>query len=401
MVDSRASRPMEDFFLIPTVNLSHLTPDNMSLDCPSPLGQQRDYFTHHSTLAAPSKSTPSVADLNRKSTMWSNGYASDEEVASPIDDDMSIRSGSSVSIGSIISLHDQPSDSCNKIEQRCNHAQAVRIQTVGKPKVVELPKLDLSYRRRPVRPATVYVHRSSRPVSAKQRESSDDVGSSRSSHDSQDDASNVSSPRSPASTAPSSISEEQSPEQPPKLPKLQLKRNTTIGRRHVDLLEAARSPTSVPSSPMFPRSVDQFRRQSTALSDRWCAPSSPKSPALRKMNKLSSVFDFRTSKTSNPSSGDLESVKEPEPFYVAAQQTPQLRLPPRRTSLQPKLIARGANEREPPITLPPFPEAADKPKQLELSRADSTRSIKRRPLARGRSSSSAVPVAEDFTGLRI
>lgn len=395
MVDYRASRPMEDFFLNPTFDPNHNNFYHaMSVDYPSTTYLPQDEYYLQSTKLAPLESTL-MADVHRKTMVWTTGYTSDEEVASPTDDDSSMRSASSVSLGSVLSLHDEAVDSCDHIEQRCNQAQAVRIQPAGKARIVDLPKLDLSYRRRSVRPASMMSLRLSRPASPVQR-LSEEIHSSRSSQDSRADSSNLSSPHSPASTAPSSISEEQSASEPQK-PNLQVQCNTN-SPRHIDLLEAVRSPISIPNSPAFPRTVNQVKRQSTSMSD-WSSiySSSSISPAIRKMNKFSSKFDLKGfgKKSSPAQADDLESVKEPEPLH-ATQQAPQLYPPTRRSSLgQSKLVARGANERAAPITLPAFPEASESNMSARNapSRQDSTRTLmKRRAHYRGSISGATTPV---------
>ncbi len=66
------------------------------------------------------------------------------------------------------------------------------------------------------------------------------------------------------------------------------------------------------------------------------------------LNRIGKTFVRRES-----SAEDTESVHQPEPANVALNVTQ----PKRYSSGRPKLVARAANERAPPIVLPPCPDA--------------------------------------------
>lgn len=148
-------------------------------------------------------------------------------------------------------------------------------------------------------------------------------------------------PNSPASTAPSSVYEDFEDE-----PAMQHKRNIS---RHVDLMKAAAAMT--PTSPVSPL----LQRSSTFGSEVYPTARRGSTPSIRRKSKFSSGFALNKVKTfvrRESVADDMENVKEPDPVTFT-QQVPQ---PKRYSSGRPKLVARAANERAPPITLPPFPD---------------------------------------------
>ncbi|KAK4501990.1 hypothetical protein PRZ48_007801 [Zasmidium cellare] len=290
---------------------------------------------------SPVKPAASIVDLVNEPVFW-HGYTSEEEVASPVDDEddddqFSLHSDESMdSIASNASFPEQLAEACSNVKQQCNKAQAVKIQAAGKARVVSLPKpIDIPARRSIMRPAS--------PGSPSKRASLErrsPVESTRNSEDSQTTRNDSidSSVNSPASTAPSSVDE-------PLYRRPPIKHQQSFSR-HVDLMEAAKacsSPISGPNSPMFPQSSGLPKRHSTALSDRSDVASIITRSSVRRMTKLSSNFSLNKigkNLVGRDSSygGDLESVKEPEPNYIAPAQQ-QRRIPARSTSLKPKMVS--------------------------------------------------------------
>ncbi|KAF2172715.1 hypothetical protein M409DRAFT_16677 [Zasmidium cellare ATCC 36951] len=312
---------------------------------------------------SPAKPAASIVDLVNEPVFW-HGYTSDEEVASPVDDDddddddeFSLHSDESMdSIASSASFPEQLAETCGNVKQQCNRAQAVKIQAAGKARVVSLPKpIDIPARRSIMRPAS--------PGSPSKRASIQLQSSTRNSEDSQttcNDSISSSSVNSPASTAPSSV-DEPLEQRPP------IKHQQSFSR-HVPLMEAARafspnSPTSGPNSPLFPQSAGLPKRHSTALSDRSEVASITTRSSVRRMTKLSSNFSL------NKIGKNLVGRDSTYGGYIAPAQ--QHRVAARSTSLKPKMVARAANERAPPITLPPFPDDAEEPSNDWPLRKDS------------------------------
>ncbi|KAK4621752.1 hypothetical protein CLAFUW4_07116 [Fulvia fulva] len=368
MADSRASRPIEDFFVNPAFNFDFnfncdtrhqqsKMVDNNNLYTGATNQYNDCWFTSTKALNSDGKAPTAVTHLVNNSSQL-RGYTSDEETASPIDDDNSSVYSDYSGI-SDFTLPEALAESCNQVEQQCSEAQAVKIQSAGKAKVVSLPKLvDIPSRRGVVRPASISLNpnSSSRRNSAMQQ-------SVRSSEDSHHGSVNSSVMDSPASTAPSSLIIDRS---------LEVKRRSSVASRHVPLLEAARAispttpyPTSTPSTPLEPRSVGLIKRENTVSSQRSNSTTSSLKLPIKRMNKLSSNFslnrigkEFRDTFVPKDAArrSYLEDVKEPEPVMVT-QQAPQS---PRNSSIsKPKMVARAANERAPTIELPPFPGDQD------------------------------------------
>lgn len=353
-----AARPMEDFFINPTLRMDHRLRSSTMVDDNQlymAAAAHHDFYMAKSKGKEPVKPSASIVDLVNEPVFW-HGYTSEEEVASPVDDDdvMSLHSDVSIySIASSTSLPEQLAETCSNVQQQCNRAQAVKIQAAGKARVVSLPKpIDIPARRSIMRPASPGTP-SKRPSLARLR-STEGFESTRSSEDSRNnrtDSISSSSVNSPASTAPSSVDDSMD-RRPP------IKHQHSFSR-HVPLMEAAKAfspPNSAgPYSPMFPQSAGLPKRQSTSMSDRSEVSSiTTNRSSVRRMTKFSSGFGLnkitknRVGRESMQG-GDLESVKEPEPNYIAP--TTQPRIPARTTSMKPKMVARGANERAPPMEL--------------------------------------------------
>lgn len=340
------SRPMEDFFIHPTCNARPRPRPIMTDPYPLPFHAAMSPSEHGDWLHAVEKKLSlqrqaSMAHLELEPALW-YGYASDEEPASPSDEDVSLHDGEDA-----LSFPEHLASSCKDAQQQCKRAQAVRIRAAGKPKVVSLSKTPESPTEprstQKARPVTMHVSRQrSRPVIPRLL-SIDEIPSLRSSSDSQAESVG-SSPgvHSPASTAPSSISEHQT----------QLHSKKAVPR-HIPLAEAVQKPSPQNSSQTQPLFVNKLRRQSLTSSIRSDSPTSPLKPAIRRISKLPSTFTLH--KNAKRSVAHQAETVEPVPTS-AALEAPQVRPPTRSTSLKNRMVARGANEREPTLKLPPFPD---------------------------------------------
>ena len=163
MASFQAVRPMEDFFINPTL-LRDPQPRRPSTmvdynQLYVAAAAHNDVYTIRSKGKQPAKPSASIVDLVNEPMFW-NGYTSDEEVASPVDDkdddEFSLHSDESLdSIASGASFPEQLAETCNNVAHQCNRAQAVKIQAAGKARVVSLPKpIDIPARRSIVRPAS-------------------------------------------------------------------------------------------------------------------------------------------------------------------------------------------------------------------------------------------------------
>lgn len=295
-----------------------------------------------------SKSSPPVSDFSAETDCW-HTYTSDEEAVSPVDND-------DISMGSldsdVSSLHSW-SQGDSQAGEQCSQAQCVEIQHVGVAKTVSRPRLiHIPARRSMMQPISTHVSSPQRP-SSPQRASS--VRLSRSARSSQESHSRSScrnsvtsvSPQSPASTAPSSMDDEDVPQV--------TFRKTLCVSRHVDLMEAARRQMA-PASPAAPAWTMTPTLSGPALPPA-DATAQPKARDRRKnrfstnfaLNRLGKTF---TRRDSHDVRDELENVKEPEAVMVIPEVPPPH---PSGRRTRTKLVARGADERAPPITLPPVP----------------------------------------------
>ncbi|KAK4541067.1 hypothetical protein LTR36_008292 [Oleoguttula mirabilis] len=358
MANFSMRRSLDDFLIKPTA----LTMDDHAL-ATMPSDDNITIMPPHEMFSfKPGKKTPepsaTITNFTDEPMFW-RGYTSEEEVASPIDDgdDMSFHSDSSdsepASRASQASFPEQLAQSCNRVEQQCNRAQAVTLVPAGKAKVISMPRLvDVPATPRMRRPATATPLRP--PVSRLNRM---EIGSQTSSQNSRTNSPRTSGERSPVSTAPSSIAE------PPK-------RVKTVRRRPSlpALSIAARSfgtPDSSPDLARNTRRVD-FLDHDPFPSSSAERPTTPMSPSKRRLHKFSSSLSLnvfgrgiRRNNSSDSNVGaDLNVVKEPEPILISGAYQ-AVRSPIRKASVKPKMVARGANEREPPLILPPCPEDYD------------------------------------------
>lgn len=353
---SRDMRAMEDFLLsMNGRSLATMSPPN---------NFDNDMLSHDMYSFKPGKKTPEAPATTNdftKEPVFSHGYTSEEEIASPIDaDDMSYGSDSNdsvtASLRSEASFPEQLVQSSKTIEQQCNRAQAVTLVPAGKAKVISMPRMvDVPAAPRMRRPATATSVRL--PVSRLNRV---EPTTQTSSQHSRRSFLRTTSEKLPISTTSSSIAEDP-------------KRLKSVRRRPSlpFLAPTTRSEPSTPNTPLdqtrLPRTAD-FLKHDPYPSPSTERPTTPMSPSKRRLHKLSSslalnVFGRGMRRSTSLDTGvieDLETVKEPEPLLLLSPADAEARQTShRRISLKPKLVARGANERAPPLVLPPCPEGYD------------------------------------------
>ncbi|KAK5741752.1 hypothetical protein LTR17_003743 [Elasticomyces elasticus] len=360
MADSSAKRPIEDFLCNPTFTFTMEVHPRFSMVAEpaiegSPTMPSDDMFSWKAGMKTPER--PAAAKHFTDEPMFWRGYTSEEEVASPIDNDgMSFRTTSTLSDisetpsrMSNASFPEQLAHNCNRVEQQCNRAQAITLVPAGKVKVVSMPKLvDASTTPRMRRPAPITPFRP--PVSRMNRM---EIGSQTSRGVS--NSPRTSTEKSPVSTAPSSVAalltRDRSIRQRPSLPTLQA---------------TPRFQSSISGSKTSPRVVKtaDFLQHDPypALPVDLPITPPPMSPSRRRLHRFGSsiglgVFGMRRSNSSDSSLDDaLEIVKSVEPRGNALFQASSPQMLSRTPSTKTKMVARGANERAPPLILPPCPE---------------------------------------------
>ncbi|KAK5694610.1 hypothetical protein LTR97_009200 [Elasticomyces elasticus] len=321
----------------------------------SPTMPSDDMFSWKAGMKTPER--PNAVKHFTDEPMFWRGYTSEEEVASPIENDgMSFRTTSTLSDISetasrlsSASFPEQLAHNCGRVEQQCNRAQAITLVPAGKVKVVSMPKLvDVSTTPRMRRPAPITPFRP--PVSRMNRM---EIGSQKGSQ--ANNSPRTSTERSPVSTAPSSVAvlltRGKSVRQRPSLPALQ---------------GTPRFQSNASGSKSTPRVVKtaDFLQHDPYPALPVDLPITPPlmSPSRRKLHRFGSsiglgVFGMRRSNSSDSSLDDaLENVKDLEPRGSALPKSSSPRMLSRTPSTKPKMVARGANERAPPLILPPCPE---------------------------------------------
>ncbi|KAF2208640.1 hypothetical protein CERZMDRAFT_87458 [Cercospora zeae-maydis SCOH1-5] len=256
-------------------------------------------------------------------------YTSDEEEASPVDDD----SASEYSLCSEISI-------AEVFEvQHLKCAQLVILQNPGKPRMVEMSKpasVTPVTTQPPVSALTINIpkRKASLRMPLNTRMSQDSTDSSTSRNESLSSAT----PDSPASTAPSSLYDELDEET---IPARKHKRMS-----HVDLMHAVRDLPQPPITPLSPRPAPLSRKSSAN-------DSSIKS--IRRKRNFSSGFPLkfgRRDHSEDTMDSVLDRVARAEGSLTLQRHGAQHK---RYSGGRPKLVARAANERAPIIVLPPFP----------------------------------------------
>ncbi|KAK0264900.1 hypothetical protein LTR91_003616 [Friedmanniomyces endolithicus] len=360
-----AKRPIEDFFCNPTHNFAMEEHPRYSVASEpvivgSPTMPPNEMFSFKAGIKTPEPSA-AIRHFTDEPMFW-RGYTSEEEVASPIDtDSRSFRTTSTFSIISQpasrlseASFPEQLAQSCERVERQCERAQAVTLVPAGKVKVVSMPRLvDVSATPRTRRPAPITPIRP--PVSRMSRMGISSLASSQASA-----SPRTSTEKSPVSTAPNSVAalltRGRSVRPRPSLPNLQATTRFQSGIPHPE------------SRSRVGRTADflQYDPYPSLPSEQPTTPP-PVSPSRRRLHKLGSsfalnVFGMKRTNSSDSSLGDLEAVKEPEP--AASASPPPLQPLARTSSAKPKMVARGANERAPPLVLPPCPETYEDERDL-------------------------------------
>ena len=365
-------RQMEDF----TVHPTYIS------NCDSKIQYARQYTPPGSPstpayLFKQTIKTPDRGDMTRDLidlSMFGKSYDSDEELASPVDiDDDNDDSLSMISDAdeSDFSSSEQFSDSYSGAADECNKAQAVVLLRANKVRVISVPKrvtiinpgarISQESQRGDIRDGASEMSRSDSSQSIPSTE-----GESRTESNDESDI-----------TSPASSIVELTP--PPKSlrrkplqdmfanmaprPGLSTRRGSIPVSfpvpRSKPLMEAASGISPSPTS--TPRSADFLKQQDSQLSD---SPSSaPNTPARRRIKKISSSLSLNRfgsnksrpqQRSGNDSGSELESIKEPEPLFFSSA-SPRTAM----NSAGSKLVPRGANERAPPIILPPCPDDSD------------------------------------------
>ncbi|KAM3417423.1 hypothetical protein BST61_g5669 [Cercospora zeina] len=259
-------------------------------------------------------------------------YTSDEEGASPVDDDDTASEYSECSEISIAEVFEVQHVQC---------AQLVIMLNPGKPRMVEMSKPTPSPRASVCSPPSgmtinIPKRKASLRMPLSTRNSQDSTGSSSSS---QNDSISSTAPESPASTAPSSLYDERDEDM---IPERKHKRMS-----HVDLMQAVRDLPQTPITPPSPQPPSLSRRPSAK---------DQSINSVRRKRNFSSGFALRFGRR-DPSRDTMESVRDrverAEAGLTLQRQGAQHK---RYSNGRPtKLVARAANERAPSIVLPPFP----------------------------------------------
>ncbi|KAK4895770.1 hypothetical protein LTR27_006252 [Elasticomyces elasticus] len=357
MADSSAKRPMEDFLCNPTFTFAmEIQPRFSMVSEPaiegSPTMPSDDMFSWKAGMKTPER--PSAVKHFTDEPMFWRGYTSEEEVASPIDNDgMSFRTTSTLSDisetasrRSRASFPEQLAQNCDRVEQQCNRAQAITLVPAGKVKVVLMPKLvDAPTTPRMRRPAPITPFRP--PVSRMNRM---EIGSQTSRGVSNSPRTSTEKSPVPSSVA-ALLTRDRSVRQRPSLPTL-----AATPRFQSSISGSRPNPGVVKTADFL-----QHDPYPAVPVDLPITPP-PMSPSRRRLHRFGSsiglgVFGMRRSNSSDSSLDDtLETVKALEPRGNALSKPSSPQKLSRTPSTKPRMVARGANERAPPLILPPCPE---------------------------------------------
>lgn len=362
---------VDDFIIDPTATMTmdpEYAYDDQHVSRKMPAALPYDIFTLKPEEKAPAP-TSAPQNMKDESLYWP-GYASEEELASPVDnDDYSFDSIDS-DIESIASIGEASSHSLTHGQQLCNRAQAVQVVSAGKAKVVSMPKMvdgeGSPYFERPItasdnRPVNFSLRRTNNRSIGHVR-----VESMRSSPRTSDD-------RRPAASSPilwtdySDFS-------------FQTRRRRPLPLDLVPRSESPREMQSVPKTPSMPRTPSMLMKSPTPRTKNFLdyepyyerSSHASSMTSKRRVYRLPSALNFRTfSKTlrprtrsvSNTSSASGASTPEQVPTYLKPRvTTPATASPdpiPRPPRSIPKMVPRGANERAPMLILPPCPYEGD------------------------------------------
>lgn len=293
--------------------------------------------------------------------LW-RGYTSDEEVASPVDnDDFSFDSPYSSDHESVVSFGDGPyhAQTCNGAQQVCSRAQAVQVVSAGKAKVITMPKA---------------TGTTESPRGDNTAPFSDTHFSS--STKSQTDLKSIEHRSNSALSSLSGSSVEHSRFPPTPSPRFERPVRRKIVRRkpkfpktqtlpQSESAESASKSYSVRTA--IPARAGGFLNYDPFPSRNQYHPPASPSPSLRRMRKLSSSFSLRglartTRRAWSPNDSIHEGVSHEKDRDLPAKPSliSDMHVPLRTSSKpMPRMVPRGANERAAPIVLPPCPDDYD------------------------------------------
>ncbi|CAK1366155.1 hypothetical protein CB0940_09417 [Cercospora beticola] len=316
MASAARIRRMDDFIINPTMSAdAHIEASDMA------------WAKSQLVMPGNNKGKQPMSEPHESFDFWPT-YTSDEEEASPVDDD----SASEYSVCSEISV----AEVFEVQHLRC--AQLVLLQNAGKARMIEMskaarsPRSSLSSRSSKAKSIDIPRPNLSLRMPLNTRTSQDSTGSS-----SRNASLSSTTPESPLSTAPSSVYDEMEDEVIAKR-----KQNRVS---HIDLMHAVRDLPQTPITPISPAPLPVARKLST---------NAPSTKSVRRKRNFASGFASKFGRR-DPSEDTMESVLDrvarAEGGLTLQRQGAQHRY----SGGRPKLVARAANERAPPIVLPPFP----------------------------------------------
>lgn len=356
---SATKHTIDDFFVEPTTSMDNYNRhDNPSMlaRVVLPTTPPKDTFTLKAgqTIPQPSGTMKEFID---DPFFW-RGYTSDEEVASPIDnDDFSFISSNNEdeSAASVVDGRYHTQNGSNA-QQVCSRAQAVQVVSAGKAKVVTMPKVvDLpAFSRRNSDASRLDIRP---PVSRMNRMDLNESGqysNSNSNYCLYPSSKHFANSPTPSEDAERPI-RRKIVRRKPNLPRLQ------VGAR-------SESPQSI-STGSPPQTTNAARRINFLDDDPFPfenprrSRASP-SPSKSRMYKLSSSFSLRSlsrvgRRRTTPDGSSSEDLGTKKQFGASIRSLviSDMHIPSR-TSSKPmrKMVPRGADERAPPIELPPCPD---------------------------------------------
>lgn len=358
MVDVPTTRNMEDFFINPTRDMG----DRYTAETPrmSRMTSRHALTIRKSMELLASKSGRTTSSRSRERESYADplsdilrGYTSDEEAASSPDDSdaLSTASNSDAEIMdatptrmSIIVPEDLVTSYIAR-ERQFLRARAMSLKPIAtgpggpgllSPRLIDIPASPVTQRQSPVRQRRPHVAQLQKSQALR-----NDKSVSSTPRSSMDDRSDTSAP----STPPTSIDERS-----PFSDKVIRRKRSTPVMRDIACAQGSYSPSASSTDldlreflASVPATVPTQNRHTVA------AP-----PPRRRLQKFSSSFSLsRLANTKRRDSTD-SSADEEFPPATSLRPVPEVYIPTRTSSMQPKLVPRGANERAQPLVLPPF-----------------------------------------------
>ena len=285
------------------------------------------------------------------------GYTSDEEAASSPDnsDALSTASNSDVEIMeatptrmSLIVPEDLVTSYIAR-ERQFLRARAMSLKPIGlglgssgmlSPRLIDIPASPMAQRQSPGRQRRPHIAQLQQPQASRS-----DKSVSSTPRSSMDDRSETSAP----STPPTSIDERSSFE------KVIRRKQSSAVMRDIACAHRSYSP-SISSSDVDLR---EFLASVPATMPKENRHTVSAPPARRRLHKFSSFSLSRLANTKRRDSADSSTDEEPLPSKNP-RPVPEVYVPTRTTSMQPRMVPRGANERALPLVLPPCPKGYGK-----------------------------------------